>query len=75
MAGRGVFKDLKRAFRSQLEHNDVLDWDEAFADGSLAPAKKGERESAKPSGEGTEMDGGGWSGYAAWRLGRPCLAG
>jgi len=46
-----VFKDMWRAFLSELDANGVLDWEEAFIDASFFPAKKGARESGKPSGE------------------------
>ena len=46
-----VLKDMWRAFLSELDHEGILDWDEVFVDGSFFPAKKGARESEKPSGE------------------------
>jgi transposase len=46
-----VLKDMWRAFLSELDHDEVLDWDEVFVDGSFFPAKKGARESGRPSGE------------------------
>lgn len=46
-----VLKDMWRAFLSELDHNGILDWDEVFVDASFFPAKKGTRESGKPSGE------------------------
>ncbi len=46
----GVFKDMWRAFLSELDHKGALDWDEVFVDGSFFPAKKGARESGRPSG-------------------------
>ena len=39
-----------RAFLAQLDAKGQLDWAEAFADGSFAPAKKGGPVSAKPNG-------------------------
>jgi transposase len=39
-----------RAFLGQLDAQGQLDWSEAFADGSFAPAKKGGPVSAKPNG-------------------------
>jgi hypothetical protein len=39
-----------RAFLSELDHEGILEWDEVFVDGSFFPAKKGARESGKPSG-------------------------
>jgi hypothetical protein len=47
----GVFKNMWRAFLSDLDHRGILDWDEVFVDASFFPAKKGARESGKPSGE------------------------
>jgi transposase len=46
-----VLKDMWRAFLSELDHEGILDWDEVFVDASFFPAKKGARESGKPSGE------------------------
>lgn len=47
----GVWLDVWRAFLDQLEERGRLKWEECFADGSFAPAKKGAPGSAKPSGE------------------------
>jgi transposase len=46
-----VLKDMWRAFLSELDHEGILEWDEVFVDGSFFPAKKGARESGRPSGE------------------------
>ena len=46
---QGVWLRLWRAFLSELDGKDKLDWDEVFLDGSFAPAKKGATELAKPS--------------------------
>jgi transposase len=46
-----VLKDMWRAFLSELDHEGILEWDEVFVDASFFPAKKGARESGKPSGE------------------------
>jgi transposase len=46
----GVWLDVWRAFLDTLEEQGRLRWDECFADGSFAPAKKGARASARPSG-------------------------
>ena len=46
-----VLKDMWRAFLSELDHEGILEWDEVFVDASFFPAKKGARESEKPSGE------------------------
>jgi len=39
-----------RAFLSELDEKEQLDWSESFVDGSFAPAKKGALSSAKPRG-------------------------
>jgi transposase len=46
----GVWLDVWRAFLDTLEEQGRLRWDECFADGSFAPAKKGAPGSEKPSG-------------------------
>jgi len=46
-----VLKDMWRAFLSELDHEGILEWDEVFVDASFFPAKKGARQSGKPSGE------------------------
>jgi transposase len=46
----GVWLAAWRAFLAELDARGQLDWSEAFADGSFAPAKKGARASARPSG-------------------------
>ena len=48
--GEGVWLDVWRAFLDTLEEQGRLRWDECFADGSFAPAKKGAPGSARPSG-------------------------
>ncbi len=45
-----VLQDTSCAFLSELDHEGILDWDEVFVDASFFPAKKGARESGKPSG-------------------------
>jgi len=57
---QGVWLDLWRAFLAMLDERKQLDWSEAFADGSFAPAKKGGQASAKPSG-GKAPSGWWWS--------------
>ena len=47
---KGVWLGIWRAFLAELDERGQLDWSEAFADGSFAPAKKGAKESGKPSG-------------------------
>lgn len=46
---QGAWLRLWRAFLSELDQQDRLDWDEVFLDGSFASAKKGATELAKPS--------------------------
>ena len=45
-----VWRDAWRAFLAELDDKGQLDWSEAFADGSFAPAKKGGSQSERPSG-------------------------
>jgi len=37
----GIWLDVWRALLSELDEQQYLDWEETFADGSFAPAKKG----------------------------------
>jgi transposase len=46
-----VLKEMWRAFLSELDHEGILAWDEVFVDASFFPAKKGARESGRPSGD------------------------
>ena len=46
----GVWLHAWRALLGALDQEGLLKWDEAFLDGSFAPAKKGALPSAKPSG-------------------------
>jgi len=46
----GLWLKIWRAFLGELDERGRLDWSECFADGSFAPAKKGGRVSARPSG-------------------------
>jgi transposase len=55
-----VWLDIWRAFLGTLDQRKQLDWREAFADGSFAPAKKGGLGSAKPS-AGKARSGWWWS--------------
>jgi transposase len=48
-----------RAFLGQLDVQGQLDWSEAFADGSFAPAKKGGLRRENQTGQRHEVDGGG----------------
>jgi transposase len=45
-----VWLNAWRAFLAELDANGQIDWSEAFADGSFAPAKKGANVSAQPKG-------------------------
>jgi transposase len=44
---QGVWLKAWRGFLAQLDAQGQLDWSEAFADGSFAPAKKGELASGR----------------------------
>jgi transposase len=55
-----VWLEIWRAFLGTLDQRKRLDWREAFADGSFAPAKKGGWESGKPS-AGRAQSGWWWS--------------
>jgi len=44
-----VWLAIWRAFLAELDQKGQLDWSEAFADGSFAPAKKGAPASARPN--------------------------
>jgi transposase len=46
---QGVWLKLWRVFLTQLDRKGKLDWEEAFADGSFAAAKKGATASATPA--------------------------
>ena len=46
-----VLKDMWRAFLSEMDRDGILNWDEVFVDASFFPAKKGARQSGRPSGE------------------------
>jgi len=45
----GVWLSAWRTLLGALDREGLLKWDEAFLDGSFAPAKKGARRSVKPS--------------------------
>jgi transposase len=49
--GEGVLVEIWHAFLDTLDERGLLDWDEVFVDASFSPAKKGAKESAKPSAE------------------------
>lgn len=46
---QGVWLKIWRAFLAQLDERGRLNWEETFADGSFAPAKKGATASAAPA--------------------------
>ena len=45
-----VLLEIWRVFIAQLDARGCLEWEDTFADGSFAPAKKGAQPSGKPSG-------------------------
>ncbi len=45
----GLWLKIWRTFLGQLDAQGRLDWEETFADGSFAPAKKGVLASARPN--------------------------
>ena len=47
----GLWLKIWRTFLGELDAAGRLDWEETFADGSFAPAKKGARASEKPNAE------------------------
>ena len=57
---QGVWLDVWRKFLSMLDEKGALDWQEAFIDGSFAPAKKGGPLLALPNGA-KERSGWWWS--------------
>jgi len=46
---QGVWLDIWRAFLRTRDARGLLDWEETFADGSFASAKKGDQPSVRPS--------------------------
>mgnify|MGYP002065527290 FL=1 len=57
---QGVWLDVWRKFLSMLDEKGALDWQEAFIDGSFAPAKKGGPLLGLPNGA-KERSGWWWS--------------
>ena len=57
---QGIWLAIWRAFLSELNERQQLNWSESFLDGSFAPAKKGAPRSAKPAG-GKARSGWWWS--------------
>ena len=48
---QGIWLDIWRNFLGELDAQGRLDWEETFADGSFAPAKKGGPASERPNAE------------------------
>ena len=46
---QGLWLKIWRKFLSELDERSQLEWEETFADGSFAPAKKGGSASARPN--------------------------
>jgi transposase len=61
-----VWLDAWRTLLGALDGEGLLQWDEAFLDGSFAPAKKGALQSAKPS-AARERSGWYWSTVKVFR--------
>ena len=60
---QGVWLKIWPKFMSQLDQQGQLDWEETFADGSFASAKKGPMRWKDQRREGYQVDGGSrWSG-------------
>jgi transposase len=55
-----IWLDIWRALLAQLDEQQYLMWEETFADGSFAPAKKGGSASARPR-RAKEQSGWWWS--------------
>jgi transposase len=67
-----VWLDIWRSFLGELDEQGRLDWEETFADGSFAPAKKGAPASERPNAEKVRS---GWWWQAAkvflWEFNSP----
>ena len=59
---QGLWLKLWRTLLAELDEKQQLDWEECFADGSFAPAKKGGAASERPSAERVQN---GWWWQAA----------
>ena len=55
----GVWLKVWRKFLGDLDEQCLLDWEEAFIDGSFAPAKRGPWGWQNQKGQRIEVDGGG----------------
>jgi transposase len=64
---QGVWLTLWRKFLSELDEQSQLDWEETFADGSFASAKKGDPASVRPNAE--RVRSGWW-----WSMARESLS-
>ena len=62
-----LWLDIWRAFLAELDATQKLDWDEAFIDGSFAPAKKGALQSGRPR-KAREQSGWWWSTVKVFHL-------
>jgi transposase len=58
----GIWLNIWRTFLGELDEQGRLSWEETFADGSFAPAKKGAHASEKPNAERVQS---GWWWQAA----------
>ena len=72
---QGVWERVWRGFLAELDEKGLLDWEETFADGSFAPAKRGAQTSARPNVERVRSGCWWWTAKvflseAAWRLPR-----
>jgi len=63
----GIWLKIWRTFLSELDEQGQLEWEETFADGSFAPAKKGGDASARPNAE--RVRSGWW-----WSMARESLS-
>jgi len=45
----GIWLDIWRALLAEVDEKQYLNWEETFADGSFAPARKGGSLSTKPN--------------------------
>ena len=72
---QGVWERVWRVFVDLLDARGLLDWDETFADGSFASAKRGARASVRPNVEKVRSGWWWWTAKvflseAGWRLPR-----
>jgi transposase len=70
---QGLWLKVWRALLADLDQQGRLDWEEAFADGSFAPAKKGGNASERPNAERVRS-GWWWSTVKVFRLEAALLA-